>query len=838
MSDRSAGLAPSRVSAVLGPTNTGKTHLAVERMLGHASGMIGLPLRLLAREIYERIVRQRGAAAVALITGEEKIVPPRPHYFVCTVEAMPLERSVEFLAIDEIQLVADPERGHVFTQRLLHARGRFETMFLGAGTMEPLIRRLVPDVEIVTRDRLSPLSYAGSKKLPRLPRRSAIVAFSTERVYAIAELIRRQRGGAAVVMGSLSPRTRNAQVALYQSGEVDFLVATDAIGMGLNMDVDHVAFAGLRKFDGRRTRWLHAHEIGQIAGRAGRHLRDGTFGVTAEAEDLDADLVEQVVEHRFDPVETAEWRNARLDFDTLPDLLRSLTVTPGVAGLNLTAQALDETLLRRLMKDEEVARIGRSRGTIMRVWEACQLPDFQTTTLDEHARLAKDVFTALTGKRGRLTDDWIAPRFADVDRDDGQIDQLSARLSAVRTLSYIANRPDWLHDAATWRDKTRALEDRLSDVLHERLTARFVDRRTTALMRALNVREDSVPLGAGVAENGEVTVEGEVVGQLQGVCFSLEKGATALEDRALRQAAMQAVTPEIVRRLGRLAAETDDNFAVTPEGDVLWRGVLTAKILSTPVGADPFAPQVRLLGDLGPAPARERARRRIEAWLAAEAGRALRDLRRLRQAVESGALKGLPRGIAFRLIEAGGLIDRRDVERDLHALSQVERRALKTFAIRVGAHSVWLPGLMKPRARHFAQAFVSGPLFPAAPGLTPAPAEPPSPRVLSAHGLRHVARFLIPVEALETMAELRAAPDPAPDGRKGRLSDAALAELGWTASEAAQIIAALKAERARRPDKPGQPPRPPRDSPFAALAALNTPAPPRRRRPRKRATKA
>ena len=290
MSDRSAGLAPSRVTAVLGPTNTGKTHLAVERMLGHASGMIGLPLRLLAREIYERIVRLRGAAAVALITGEEKIVPTRPHYFVCTVEAMPLERSVEFLAIDEIQLVADPERGHVFTQRLLHARGRFETMFLGAGTMEPLIRRLVPDVEIVTRDRLSTLSYAGSKKLTRLPRRSAIVAFSTDRVYAIAELIRRQRGGAAVVMGSLSPRTRNAQVALYQSGEVDFLVATDAIGMGLNMDVDHVAFAGLRKFDGRRTRWLHAHEIGQIAGRAGRHLRDGTFGVTAEAEDLDADL--------------------------------------------------------------------------------------------------------------------------------------------------------------------------------------------------------------------------------------------------------------------------------------------------------------------------------------------------------------------------------------------------------------------------------------------------------------------------------------------------------------------------------------------------------------------
>ncbi|WP_284223750.1 helicase-related protein, partial [Brevundimonas denitrificans] len=569
MSDRGAGQAPSRVVAVLGPTNTGKTHLAVERMLGHASGMIGLPLRLLAREIYDRIVKRRGASAVALVTGEEKIVPPRAVYFVCTVEAMPLERQVEFLAVDEIQLVADPERGHVFTQRLLHARGRFETMFLGAGTMAPLIRALVADVEIVSRERLSTLSYAGSKKLTRLPARSAIVAFSTDQVYAIAELIRRQRGGAAVVMGSLSPRTRNAQVELFQSGEVDFLVATDAIGMGLNMEVDHVAFAGLRKFDGRRTRWLHAHEIGQIAGRAGRHLRDGTFGVTGEAVELDQDLVEQVVEHRFDPVEGAEWRNARLDFDTLPDLLRSLTVTPGLRGLNLTQPALDETLLRRLIKDEEVARVGRSRGAIMRLWEACQLPDFQKTTLDEHGRLSKEIFQALTGKRGRLTADWIAPRFAELDRDDGQIDQLSARLSGVRTLSYIANRPDWLDQAQGWRDKTKALEERLSDVLHERLTARFVDRRTTALMRALNVTEDAV---AEVEADGAVIVEGHAVGRLTGVEFRIDKGSSALEDRALRHAARQAVTPEIARRIDKGSSALEDRAlrhaarqAVTPE---------------------------------------------------------------------------------------------------------------------------------------------------------------------------------------------------------------------------------------------------------------------------------
>jgi len=825
MSDRGAGQAPSRVVAVLGPTNTGKTHLAVERMLGHASGMIGLPLRLLAREIYDRIVKRRGAAAVALVTGEEKIVPPRAHYFVCTVEAMPMERTVEFLAVDEIQLVADPERGHVFTQRLLHARGRFETMFLGAGTMAPLIRSLVPDVEIVQRERLSTLSYAGSKKLTRLPARSAIVAFSTEQVYAIAELIRRQRGGAAVVMGSLSPRTRNAQVELFQSGEVDFLVATDAIGMGLNMEVDHVAFAGLRKFDGRRTRWLHAHEIGQIAGRAGRHLRDGTFGVTGESLELDPDLVEQVIEHRFDPVEAAEWRNARLDFDTLPDLLRSLVVTPGRAGLTLTQPALDETLLRRLIKDEEVARIGRSRGAIMRLWEACQLPDFQKTTLDEHGRLSKEIFQALTGKRGRLTENWVAPRFAELDRDDGQIDQLSARLSGVRTLSYIANRPDWLDQAQGWRDRTKALEERLSDVLHERLTARFVDRRTTALMRALNVREDAV---ADVDEEGAVIIEGHAVGRLTGVDFQIDKGSSALEDRALRHAARQAVTPEIARRLGRLAADADEAFGVTPDGAVLWRGVQAGQILP---GGDWFAPRVRLLGELGSAAARERAQRRLEAWLAAEAGRALKPLKRLKAAIESGALKGLPRGLAFRLLEAGGVIDRGEVERDLAALSQVERRTLRTFGVRMGAHSVWLPALLKTRPREVAQAFTGGWAFRSrGEGVTLLPSPDPSPRRLSAFGLRAVGRYVAPVELLEAMAERRAI-------GKGVLSVDDLRDLGVTIDEANALIAALKTTRARQPDRPGQTPKPVQDSPFAVLRALTAPLLPapraKRRRPRR-----
>ncbi|MFT4956484.1 MAG: ATP-dependent RNA helicase SUPV3L1/SUV3 [Brevundimonas sp.] len=827
MNDRPTGLAPSRVTAVLGPTNTGKTHLAVERMLGHASGMIGLPLRLLAREIYDRIVARMGARSVALVTGEEKIIPPRPHWWVCTVEAMPLEKTVEFLAVDEIQLCADPERGHLFTQRLLHARGQLETMFLGAGTMAPLVRRLVPDAEIVSRDRLSTLSYAGSKKLTRLPPRSAIVAFSADQVYAIAELIRRQRGGAAVVMGALSPRTRNAQVALFQSGEVDFLVATDAIGMGLNMDVDHVAFAGLRKFDGRRTRWLHAHEIGQIAGRAGRHLRDGTFGVTGECDEIDADIVEQVVEHHFDPVLSAEWRNARLDYDTLPDLLRSLTVTPGRDGLTLSGESLDETVLRRLMQDEAVARVAGSRGAVMRLWEACQLPDFQKTTLDEHSRLALTVFKALTGRGGRLTEDWFAARFDQADRDDGQIDQLSARLAAVRTLTYIANRPDWLHNPKHWRERAKVLEERLSDVLHERLTARFVDRRTTALMRALNVRED---MATEIEGDGQVIVEGQAVGRLTGVAFTPERGATGLEDRALRAAARHAVGPEIARRLGRLAADEDAAFSVLPDGAVLWRGEIAARV----TGGDPFNPRVSLLGDLGPAPSRERAVRRVEAWLAAEAGRALRPLKRLRDLTAGGSLKGLPRGLAFRLIEAGGLIDRRAVQADLAALSQAERRALKTMAVRVGVHSVWMPALMKPRAVGLMQAHVADQAFRPAPGTLIATPEPlPGPRALSAFGLRAVGPWLVPVEALERMAELVRAEKP----EKGRpaLSEAALAELGWSADQGRAILNALKRAPDRKPAKTG----PVKDSPFAALAVLNAPAPAtaRRRRRRKSASR-
>jgi ATP-dependent RNA helicase SUPV3L1/SUV3 len=841
MSDRPSGAAPPRLVAVLGPTNTGKTHLAVERMLGHASGMIGLPLRLLAREIYDRVVKLKGARAVALITGEEKIVPPRPQYFVCTVEAMPLSVEVEFLAVDEIQLAADPERGHVFTHRLLHARGKSETMLLGAGTMAPLVRRLLPHAEIQTRDRFSELTYSGPKKLTRLPRRSAVVAFSADQVYAIAELIRRQRGGAAVVMGSLSPRTRNAQVALYQSGEVDFLVATDAIGMGLNMDVDHVAFAGLRKFDGKRTRFLLPQEIGQIAGRAGRYLTNGTFGVTGEADDMDPDLVEAVENHHFEAVTAAEWRHSKLDFGSLPALMKSLAKLPEREGLKLSAEALDETTLKALASDELIQTRVRDKTNLIRLWDVCQTPDFRKQATEEHVGLARAFFLQLTERRRRIGDDWIARQYEHLDRTDGEIDNLASRLASVRTLAYVANRPDWLADPGEWQAKTRQLEDRLSDTLHEKLMARFVDRRTSALMRGLRVREEML---AGVAADGAVTVEGHYVGRLSGVSFEPAQGASLLEEKALRAAAQHAVGPEIARRLGRLAAETDEAFSLTPDGAVLWNGE-AAGVLA---GGEPFRPRVRLLGELGHDSARERAQQRLEAFVAGEAGRRLGGLRRLEAAVAEGKIKGLARGLAFRLVEAGGVIDRATVRAEVRALSQVERRVLRGLGVKLGAYSLYLPSLLRPEARALAEALARREVQgwrPVTDRPSRLPQPTPSPRALAAFGLRAVRGLAVPVEQLEQLDELLRA--GVKQGGGVVFSEQAREQLGWSEDEARTILKGLDYAAVRRPGEADtawrrrfekefsvehRPVAP--HSPFAALAALRgEPAParkPRRRR--------
>ncbi len=813
------------LKAVLGPTNTGKTHLAVERMLGHSSGMIGLPLRLLAREIYDRCVAKVGTRNVALITGEEKIVPPNAAYFVCTVEAMPLGKTVEFLAIDETQLCADPTRGHIFTHRMLHARGRSETMLLGAGTLEPLLRRLLPDAEFIRRQRFSSLTYAGSKKVTKLPPRSAVVAFSADQVYAIAELIRRQRGGAAVVMGSLSPRTRNAQVALYQSGEVDFLVATDAIGMGLNMDVDHVAFAGLRKFDGKRTRYLHPQEVGQIAGRAGRYRRDGTFGVTGEAEEMDEDLVEAVENHVFQPIEAAEWRNPRLDLGSLGGLIHSLAEAPNRSGLRLAAESLDELTLKALAGDPEIAAKAKRRDYLIKLWEVCQTPDFRKTTGDEHQKLVRTIFDHLTGKSERLPEDWVAGQFAALDHTEGGIDQLSQRLSGVRTLAYVANRPNWVRNPQEWQAKTHALEDRLSDTLHERLMQRFIDRRTSVLMRALRVSDEVL---AGVAPDGSVTVEGHFVGKLEGVNFQPAVGESLLEERALRHAATRAVGPEITRRLGRLAGEEDEAFALSPDGLLLWRGEAAGKLS----GGRPFAPKVILFGEMGPEAARARAARRLEAFVVAEAGRRLFALKALETALSGGELRGLARGVAYRLAEAGGLIARPEIAGSVQALSQAERRTLRQLGVRFGAHSVFIPSLLQPEAAEFLAAFAAwdAPYWRPVPGLVPLPSPPPGPRVLAARGLRAVAGWAVPVEALEAAdALLREAPTEA-GGVK--LKPETLAPLGWPPAAVEAILRALGWSPARKPEADGarlwRRRRPqgesaapaPTHSPFAALATL------------------
>jgi ATP-dependent RNA helicase SUPV3L1/SUV3 len=695
----------SRVWAVLGPTNTGKTHLAVERMLGHPTGMIGLPLRLLAREVYDRIVRQKGVGHVALVTGEERIVPASARYFVATVEAMPLDRPFSFIAIDEIQLCADPDRGHIFTDRLLRARGQAETMFLGSDTMRPMIRAMIPGIEIERRERLSTLSYTGVKKITKLARRSAIVAFSQEEVYAIAELIRRHKGGAAVVMGALSPRTRNAQVALYQSGEVDFLVATDAIGMGLNMDVDHVAFAGLSKFDGRRHRPLRADEISQIAGRAGRFRTDGTFGETADCPDLDTETIERVEGHQFEPVEALEWRTSDLDYRSCQALIASLEAPSPHPSLKRSRGAIDEEAFRRLAILEWVQPLTRSSVGVRRLWDACQLPDFRKAPQDEHVHLIEGLAEHLLKPKGLIPSDWFARRVNELDRSDGDIEQLQQRLAAIRTWTYVANRSDWVDENRHWQGQTRVIEDRLSDTLHERLMQRFIDKRTSALLKGLK-REDAMEVD--VKETGEVTVEGHVIGRLVGLRFQADPQATGLEERAVKNAAFQALRPELTRRLEAIATGGINDFVLSDLGVIIWRGDEIARLMGSQPLLKPRA--VMIGGELAPEDVMKRAQERLDVWLLEIVARDLVPLKALAEAADGESLKGLARGVAYRVAESGGVMDRAELDGDLKQLSQDDRKALRAVGLRFGRANIYAPALLKPRpARlHALFAFFAG----------------------------------------------------------------------------------------------------------------------------------
>ena len=682
-----------RITAVLGPTNTGKTYLAIERMLGHRSGMIGFPLRLLARENYDRIVRLKGRGAVALVTGEEKIVPPNPAYFVCTVESMPLDRRVAFLAVDEIQLAADPERGHVFTDRLLRARGTEETMFLGSDTIRPLIRKLVPEAAFLSRPRFSTLSYAGPKKLTRLPPRSAVVAFSAADVYRIAETMRRQRGGTAVVMGALSPRTRNAQVDMYQSGEVDYLVATDAIGMGLNMDLDHVAFARLSKFDGRVPRRLTPAELAQIAGRAGRHMSDGSFGTLAEVGPLEPEIVDAVENHRFDPLTALYWRNPDLEFRSAGLLLRCLERRPPAAGLIRVRDADDHLALAALARDEEIARLAGNPAALRLLWEVCQIPDFRKVLSDAHTRLLGQIFRYLAGAQdgrseGRLPEDWVSRQIARIDRTDGDIDTLVGRIAHIRTWTYISHRGDWLADPTHWQDRARAIEDRLSDALHRSLTQRFVDRRHAVLVRRM---AGGGQLLSAVNQDGVVIVEGHPIGRLDGFRFVPDGMAVGEEARPLLASARRALVPEIPARVHRLEAEEDGAFDLRADGTATWRGTPVARLTA---GAGPLAPAIEPLpSDFLEGALRERVRRRLVLWLEAWLRQKLQLLWRARDAT----LSAPARGLVFQLVEALGLLPRRAVAPQLAALAAEDRRVLARLGVRIGIESVWFPGLMKGR---------------------------------------------------------------------------------------------------------------------------------------------
>jgi ATP-dependent RNA helicase SUPV3L1/SUV3 len=825
----------SGVTAVLGPTNTGKTHLAIERMLAHSSGMIGLPLRLLAREVYNRAVERVGAEAVALVTGEEKIKPPNPRFWVATVEAMPRELDVAFLAVDEIQLAADFERGHVFTDRMLHRRGREETLVLGAATMRPIVERLLPGASIVSRPRLSRLTFSGEKKLTRLPRRSAIVAFSAEEVYAIAELIRRQRGGAAVVLGALSPRTRNAQVELYQSGEVDYLVATDAIGMGLNLDVDHVAFASDRKFDGYQFRKLNPSELAQIAGRAGRATRDGTFGTSGRCPPFETELVQALESHTFEPVKLVQWRNSDLDFSSVGALQAALAMAPNEGVLARAPVAEDILVLDHAARDDDVRAWTRTKADVERLWDVCQLPDYRKIAPANHAELVVTLYGFLQ-RDGAIKTDWFAHQVALADRTDGDIDTLSTRIAHIRTWTFAANRPDWLADPEHWQGVTRAVEDRLSDALHERLTERFVDRRTSVLMRRLR---ENAALEPDFNKTGDVVVEGHLIGRLDGFVFVADASSGGSEAKALQNAAQKALAGEIAARAVRLAEAPDDQFVLAADGTLRWIGAAVGKLQAS---EELLRPRIRIIADehLTGAP-RESVEARLNAWLKAHIEKLLGPLAELASASD---VTGIARGVAFQLVEALGVLDRSQVADQVKALDQPARATLRKYGVRFGAYHIYLPALVKPAPRKLAtqlwalrhdgtESKVLDDLrHLAGSGRTSIAVDPRiDPALYSTTGYRVCGARAVRVDILERLADLirpalawrEGAPGARPAGAVGTgvftVANRMTSLIGASGEEFASILRALGYRMERRP-KPPEP-----AEPLAQTGPVSTEAP-------------
>ncbi|MEP9403012.1 helicase-related protein [Sphingomonas silueang] len=790
--------ARSPVTAVLGPTNTGKTYLAIERMCGHASGMIGFPLRLLARENYDRVVAMKGVENVALVTGEERIVPPRARWFLCTAESMPLERETAFVALDEAQLGADPERGHVFTDRLLRARGREETMILGSDALKPMVRALVKDAEIITRPRFSTLSYAGARKLSRLPRRSAIVAFSAEEVYAVAEAIRRMRGGAAVVMGALSPRTRNAQVQMFQSGEVDYLIATDAIGMGLNLDVAHVAFASLRKFDGRRQRRLTVAEMAQIAGRAGRHHKDGTFGALVE-EGPNAFTPEEVLAiegHHVPPLERLYWRRGEPDFASIDALIASLEERPEHPVLTAAPEAIDLIVLKRLAEEDWVRARTRSPMMVRRLWSACGLPDFRKLGPDPHSRFVGRIFGHLSEGAGHIPHQWFADELQRLDQMTGDVETIAGRIAAARSWAYIAHRADWLLDPEHWAARTRAIEEKLSDALHDRLRQRFVDQRTTVLLRRIGAGAADLPVD--VAGDGAVSVDGHAIGQLTGFRFEVSPETRVADKRLLIAAAEKGLAKELARRGAELVVAADGELALAAEPGgvpvVTWNGLAVATLAAGTTLDRPAVTLDRALNVLDRA-VQGQVRERIAAWVQAGIARQVPTLAALAALSRDPAASGALRAAAAALAEVGGIAPRDGFDAMLHPLEQDDRRRLRKAGITLGTLDLFDARLFRPQAARWRAALLA-----ARDGQPVEPLAPVGATVLAggqgAWGYRRFGAQAVRVDLIERIAR------QVHDARRGFAPFAPNLALATSIGLKPETIARLMAALGFRPAAP------------------------------------
>ena len=680
----------NKITAVLGPTNTGKTYLAIETMLSFESGMIGFPLRLLAREVYDKIIKKIDLTKVALITGEEKIIPSNAKYYLCTVESMPIDKNLEFVAIDEIQMCSDFERGHIFTDRLLNLRGEKLTMLLGSSTMKKIISNLDADIEFINKERLSKLTYVGHKKISRIDRKSAIIAFSTEEVYAIAELIRRQKGGAAIVMGSLSPKTRNAQVALYQSGDVDFLVATDAIGMGINMDLDHVFFSNLKKFDGKKLRRLNSSEIGQIAGRAGRYLNDGSFGITGDCSEINSEEVESLETHKFEEIRTIFWRNPNLNFNNANSLLISLDEKPNEEWLRRIHECEDEKVLKHFLKDLDKYKIKNNSKELVLLWECCQIPDFVKKTYGHHLEVVSKVFEFLTSSKGQITNRYMKEQLSYLDKLDGNVDSISNRIANVRTWSYVSNKVNWVENQDYWVERTKSLEDKLSDRLHEELTKSFIDKRASILARGL--KQDAL-FNTKIIDNRKVVIDDQFIGELKGLKLDLDLKVGALDTdiKSLKKAARQSISPELQNRIKKII--NNDLIELKEDFKIYWGEFPIAKLLP---GKDYLNPEFNLfIDDMIDTSEQKKLQVFLEKWINKKINLILKSLIDLKNYKDN---KSNIKALAYQLYENNGVIKREDVIDYTKALDQKERKILRDIGVKFGRYHIYLHKLLKPEA--------------------------------------------------------------------------------------------------------------------------------------------